>query len=101
MGRRARPKKEGADAKRPRIRKALHDDSAKVRVLEARLAEALKQLQTRDRELVESLEQQTATAEILRVISSAHADAQPVFDTVVQSAARLCNATNAAVFLTD
>src|SRR5262245_10674097 len=52
-------------------------------------------------QVTESLEQQTATAEILRVISSAHADAQPVFDTIVQSAVRLCNAANAAVFLTD
>jgi signal transduction histidine kinase len=52
-------------------------------------------------QVTETLEQQTATSEILRVISSAHTDAQLVFDTIVRSAVRLCHAANAAVFLTD
>jgi signal transduction histidine kinase len=49
------------------------------------------------RSLTESREQQTATSEILRVISGAHTDAQPVFDSIVRSAARLLGGYSANV----
>ncbi len=58
-------------------------------------------VEARTRELTESLEQQTATSEILGVISSSPTDVQPVFDTILVDALRICEAHYGAIFRFD
>ncbi len=74
---------------------------ARVSRTAAQLQDAQAALAQRTRELAEALEQQTATAEILRVISGSPTDAQPVFDMIARRAVELCNGEYGAVFRFD
>src|SRR5262249_44445495 len=59
------------------------------------------QVTARTRELSESLEQQTATAEVLRVISNSPGELEPVFQTMLANAVRICEATFGNMYLRD
>src|SRR5437899_8747189 len=59
------------------------------------------ELEARNRDLTEALEQQTATSQILRVISQSPTNVQPVFDTIAAAALKLCRASSATVVTFD
>ena len=73
-------------------------DQAVIAIENVRLFKALEQ---KNQALTESLDQQTATSEILRVIASSPGDIQPVFDAIAANAARLCDAVNGLVIRFD
>jgi GAF domain-containing protein len=73
-------------------------DQAAIAIENVRLFEAE---QARTRELSESLQQQTATSEVLRVISSSPGELKPVFNSILENAVRICEAKFGNLFLRE
>jgi GAF domain-containing protein len=73
-------------------------DQAVIAIENVRLFD---EVQARTRDLSESLEQQTATSEVLKVIASSSGELQQVFDTMLANATRLCGASYGAMWLRD
>lgn len=108
MGRRAKPPKRKAGAKRSPSGRSTTNESSTIQALEERLAESLKRerasaetLQEKDRALTAAWDQQAATSEILRIISRSPTDLAPVAWAIAEHAGRLCACTYAAVFRFD
>src|SRR5262245_60430387 len=103
MGRRSEPSRSGdrSPGRSRRRRSSCSGASPTRRSSQIENVRLFTELEARNAELTETLARQTATSEVLRAISQAQTDAQPVFDIIARSARRLCGAAYGQVQLYD
>jgi len=75
--------------------------AANLNRMSEELGRLYQQIEDRNRALTESLEQQTATSEILRVIASSPTEIQPVLETIAENATRVCGSYDAMIRLVE
>ena len=80
---------------------AMLETFAEQAVIAIENARLFNELEARNRDVTESLAQQTATSEILRIISGSRRDVQPVFDIIAERAVKLCDAEVSVVSRVD
>ena len=87
--------------KRRKVKTPVPEQAQTIAELRRQLAESLQRENVTATELQDAVEQQTTTSEVLRAIASSSTDVQSILDVVAESAARLCDSTDAFIWRKD